>query len=261
MSPPTDPANSTNNTVNAASIKIPQFWSNDPVLWFTQVEAQFRTRGISSDVTKFEYLMMSFDAEMAVTVRDILLNPPEHDKYQTLKKAVISRMSVSQDKRLQQLLVSEQLDGRRPSQLLRRMQQLIGEDKSIGDDLLRKLFVQRLPSNVQVALVSQPDLDLDKIASLADSIMDVIQPSDSIHAIIGPVDTLESLRKEVNELKSLLKSDRGRSSSRMTPSRSRSTSRPQSDDELCWFHSRFGNRAKKCREPCKWKSGNEPDPQ
>ena len=47
--------------VSAVSIKISPFWSNDPALWFSPVEAQFTLKGITSQLTKFHYIVASLE--------------------------------------------------------------------------------------------------------------------------------------------------------------------------------------------------------
>ncbi|KAG0426003.1 hypothetical protein HPB47_026861 [Ixodes persulcatus] len=58
------------------------------------------------------------------------------------------------------------------------MTQLLADSaNTIGDALLRDLFLQRLPTNVQMVLATAPALDLTGLAALADAVIDVATPS------------------------------------------------------------------------------------
>ncbi|XP_038046745.1 uncharacterized protein LOC119720950 [Patiria miniata] len=127
--------------VAAVSLKLPPFLPNDPTLWFAQVEAQFLTRHITVQDTKFAYVVSSLQPDIAQEVRDLLVSPPAHERYNTLKKELIKRTSASEQKRLHQLLIAEELGDRKPSQLLRRMRQLLGEN-TLEDNILKQLFLQ-----------------------------------------------------------------------------------------------------------------------
>ena len=71
-------------TMAAVSIKLLPFWPTNPDVWFAQVEAQFATRGITAQKTRFEYVISSLSPEFAMEVRDLLLKPPTDNPYTTL---------------------------------------------------------------------------------------------------------------------------------------------------------------------------------
>ena len=191
--------------VTVVQVKLPPFWPADPQIWFAQVEVQFTTRGISTQRTKFDYIVSSLAPEIAIEVRDLILQPPENNPYDKLKEQLVKRTAASEQKRLQQLFNAEELGDRKPSQLLRRMQQLLG-DKARNTDsaFLRELFLQRLPPNVRMVLASTPDTgNLEDVAQLADKVMEVATPFPSV-AAISTTSELEHLRNEVAELKTML---------------------------------------------------------
>ena len=155
-------------SVSAVSVKIPPFWPADPAVWFAQVEAQFSNRGIVQSRTRFDHIIAALSPEVATEVRDLIFHPPEENPYQLLKDALIQRTEASEQRRLQQLLTSEELGDRKPSQLLRRMQQLLGDSGPPPDSaFVRQLFLQRLPSSVRMVLASSSStLSLPQLAEL-----------------------------------------------------------------------------------------------
>ena len=180
--------------VASVSVKLPSFWPSDPQLWFAQVRAQFTTRGIKLQKTKFDYVVASLAPAYATEVRDLILTPPAMNSYDTLREQLIKQTAASEQRRLQQLFTTKELGDRKPTQLLRRMQQLLGDKVgSVDNFFLRELFLQRLPSNVRMILASMHDdsADLQKLAQLADKVTEVANTSVSAINLTQVIDELE----------------------------------------------------------------------
>ena len=259
-------------SVTSVSLKIPPFWPADPQIWFAQVEAQFQTRNITSQKTKYEYIVASLSPEFATEVRDLVLTVPDTNPYDKLKTVLIGRTTTSEQRRLQQLLNSEELGDRKPSQLLRRMQQLLGvKATTIDQSFLRELFIQRLPPNVRMVLASTDKMTLTKLAELADKVVEATTlefTSTASQPTVSPISILPEVKSELSQLweeidhlkKPFHSSYHGRSQSRsrgrprsITPSRHPTATQPT----LCWYHQQFSEAAKKCRQPCSYQ-GNDP---
>ncbi|UYV69629.1 hypothetical protein LAZ67_7000033 [Cordylochernes scorpioides] len=206
------------------SIKAPEFWPNDPELWFITLESQFllnKPSPITNDDTKFSYL--------------ISLLPPSTA--------------------IEQLLTQEELGDRLPSQLLRHLRQLIGESKAVSDTTLKMLWMQRLPKNIQIILTTQEQASLNSLADLADRVTEITSsPSSSTSTLEKE---LASLRAEI----SALKIDLNKKEERIPRSRSRSSSSSRKSSpnsyrkynpngSWCWYHFRFKHHARKCISPC-----------
>lgn len=88
--------------------------------------------------------MASISPEFATQVRNLILRTPDKTLYDTLKRQLITRTALPEQRHLQRLLSSTELGDQRPTQLLRSMQQLLGGGTTDADmKLLRGLFLQR----------------------------------------------------------------------------------------------------------------------
>lgn len=263
----------------ASSIKIPPFWAGHPELWFLRIEAQFNIRGITSDNTKYDYLISALDEDTMQIIVDALKNPPPNEKYKNIKKLLLSRSRDTEEKRLDSLLNRIQLGDLRPSDLYRQMDALASENSLVNDSLLRKLWVAKLPATIQPCLIAlESTAAIDQQLEIADKIHGSTDQSPRVSSMSQ--DGNRELRAMINELTEKLGrleaiGERGRSYGRprdcdcsrhrspsyfrsrgRTPNRTRSPSGPMAE---CRYHRRFGDNAKRCFPNCSRNIRNSSD--
>lgn len=256
------------DAVYRVSAKLPAFWSDKPAVWFSQAEAQFSISGITADSTKYGYVVTQLDTRVAAELEDILCGPEENRTYAKLKENLISRLSLSEERRVKKLISEEEMGDRKPSQYLRHLRSLAGSSTAVSDKLLKQIWLQRLPSTASAILTSQSQLELDALAQLADRIVEVAPaPAPAVFAVNNkvtpnaPDPVLEQLSKLTAQIAALTSNNnQQREQHFRSRSRSRSFSREQpsrkQNNDLCWYHSQYKEKARKCTEPCAYKTGN-----
>lgn len=249
-------------TIAAVSVRVPPFWKKNPDLWFHQLEAQFHTSGIKSDITKYYTLVGNLDADILTEVKDVITNPPKKDQYLAVKERLLKAFQESEQQQLKKLISGITTDGRKPSQLLNQMKELAGNN--ISNDGLKTLWMQQLPSQTQAVLTCSTTQDIGKLAEMADKISEVFT---DVAAVAAPASTtsdlqqqVAALQKQVEQLKFHRQRQRKFSSS---PSRFRRSGTNQTADtnqrpgmksnnqqQICWYHRRFGSTARRCQHHC-----------
>jgi len=252
--------------INRVGLRIPEFTSADPELWFSILDRSFQAAGITTDSTKFGYALTAIGPRYTLEVRDVIMSPPTTNAYQVLRAELIKRISLSQEHKTRQLLEHEEIGDRKPSQFLRHLRNLAGN--VVGDGVLRTIWLSRLPTHVQPHLVTRANDTNDQLADIADAIMEAtrappVRVTEVASQPVTPTDTrinlqiaqmqvqqralLEQITILQKEIQAMQISDRSRDRHR---SRSRSRSTSQRRNNTCWYHSTFGQAAKKCQPPC-----------
>lgn len=248
----------------AVSVKLPDFWKNDPNMWFAQAEAQFSLAQITKDETKFWHIIAKIDQSVICHVSDLVSNPPNENKYKATKDRLIARFALSPQARLEQLLSSCDLGDFRPTHLLARMSE-VATGLNVDDNLMKMLFLQRMPANVR-AVLAISDGSLVKLAEMADKMIDssgsnisAVTVSTREQVAVNTVDTALTTSKHsadfayLKEEIEVLTAEVRRLKSGPIRSRSRSVSRSRSsNDSICWYHRKYGGKAEHCREPCSY---------
>ena len=211
-------------TTAAVSLKLPTFWAEQPDVWFAQTEAQFALRNITADNTKYYYVISSLDSKTAERVVDLLRDPPSENMYDAIKSRLTNTFSLSRQQRAKQLLAmaSGTLGDRKPSQVMdHRLNLLHGDGMNL---LAEQIFLDLMPNDIRPQLHDADFTAPRQVALKADQLL---------------------LNRERSYEPSGI--------SQVLPS-SKTT---KDVSKLCYYHARFGNSAKKCRQPCSF-TGNIP---
>jgi hypothetical protein len=278
----------------AAKYKLPDFNPQNPELWFAASEVIFASNGVQSEQAKFAAMLQYLDSARLTNIQGIISNPADLTPYTNAKKILTNVYAESKEKKLNRLLggaIAEQ----RPSLMLQEIQR-ISVSVGVGDtELVKQLWLQRLPPTTQAILVPHKDLDVAVLAPLADSIQGIQgtptpppntnQPAQTVNAAQATTCevTLEklcsivtALTNEVCALKlhvnqrdnEFSRHSRTRSPNRSstyrqsslsrhrTPTRSGTPFRPFVKNEVCTYHYKYGKRARRCMEGCKYYETN-----
>lgn len=158
--------------------------------WFLQVEQEFLLRNITAQTTKFRMLV----TELLLTVGDFL-NDQQYATYK-LKEAILRRAAPNPLTALSSFLSSDTTDNRTPTETLRHFQRLLTRTGMTPPDVVRSLFLRRLPADIQqILLVS--DAPLEQLALKADAIIAAKTSAPTVATVsvttVTPSATLESL--------------------------------------------------------------------
>lgn len=253
--------------VNRVAIKVPPFWKANPRLWFRQLDSQFFNAGITNDLTKYHTLVGAVESNILAQVSDIILDPPAHNLYATLRQRLEERFSDSEEQQLRKLIGELELGDKRPSQLLREMRELSAN--RVSDAVLKSLWLQRLSTQIQ-AILSVSDQNLNMLATMADKVAEVTT-TPTLHAVNStniPLQTpcscspnvIDDLVTEMRNLTARVDAlSRGRSETNTKDprpeNRRRSLSRSRSNNHIngvCRYHYKFKDKANFCILPCSY---------
>lgn len=245
------------------------FWTDMPRMWFAQFESAMEPQK-QGDASKYHLVIAKLTRDALPQVSDLIFTPPAENKYGALKHRLLAAFEESAERQFQKLVGEMDLGSQRPSHLLRRMSEL-AQNTEISSEALQRLWISRLPSSIKAVLSVCQDQKLDKLAEMADKVMENLNNGeiaaistaassstpDMATLIAGLTAELKELRMEVNEIRARGRGRGNRGNWRRSRSRSRGPRRtPESPDWLCSYHFAYGKEAKRCVQPCNWKESS-----
>lgn len=238
--PPEDQVQQDAIPVQATSVKLPDFWRDHPTLWFSRVEALFRTKGITTEQTRFDYVVAALSPEVAEQVFDHVVDPDADTPFTSIKEALIDRIGKTSAERTRIALEEETLGDRTPLQLLRRLQAMLPAG-DFSSEMFRFHFIQKMPRDIRAHLAAASTDDLSALARRADNLLafNLAQPPAPSAANVSATADPAPLDEIIARLNLLEKKTKPKYPAQQ----------PRSNN-LCFYHGRFGDKARKCQPPC-----------
>jgi hypothetical protein len=178
------------------------------------------------------------------------------DAFQQLKAALVASYVLSDYQRVEQLSKVELLGGRRPSELLATMLEICPREHE-NCPFFRFAFLQQLPREIRVLLAEEDTAELRATAKKAVRFLAIHSPQ-AHKTMLAALPASSEAEKEA--VTAAAATGRGQKKKKQLkgkkPSHRRSISLATKRPFLCFYHFRFGERAKHCEEPCAW-SENE----
>lgn len=272
----------TTTTVAAAApqIKLSPFCAVDAFAWFLRAEIQFRLKNENSQTRRADHVLAALPDEVFSRISQWIVSrgntPIQYDDIKTL---LLKKFVPTPEERAIRLLNlhNQPLGDQRPSEALADMIALTrlppaddGTQQIL--DVLRALWLTRLPDRVRSGITDFSTISEEDLAKKADDLYQASRASSNPNRptfAITPDDE-EALPDDDAEgdtiaaVASKRYSRQYRTSNDFHPNRCQSSSTfrynnqpprgtpPRKADGFCYFHSRFGRDARKCKQPCSW---------
>ncbi len=103
----------------AVSVKLPEFWLDDPEMWFAQAEGTFRRANITVSAIKYDYVQMKLSLKASTSLREIVHAAASlTDPYECLKEKLTARYTKSRWRLVFKLFDHPDLGDRQPSEMM-----------------------------------------------------------------------------------------------------------------------------------------------
>lgn len=243
--------------------RIPEFWKDQPRLWFTQLEAILAPQK-QGDEYKYCTVIAKLSKEEILQVSDLITSPPTTDKYKNIKERLIDCYEETEQRQFQKLISETELGDQKPSQLLRQMR-VLGRGK-ISDETIKLLWFRLLPTSVTTVLAVTEDMEIDKLSQIADKIImnskvtEISAVSNDTSSDNNTACILTQLAKLQIDIDAIQQGQYGYRPNTHNHFKKRQqfpVMRPRTNyrgaNRFCYYHERFGKYARNCIKPCGWK--------
>ena len=225
--------------VFGASVQLPAFDKLEPVSWFAVADANFALRKVSDELTKYYYILSKLDSSTLRKLSAFLKRPRGDSPYQEIRSELCEAFEPSMEQRLDTLLAVTDSGEESLRAFGLQLQRLLGD--ATTDDILKRIFLRSIPHTIVTAISGSLEAKFSVVLQVADRAQKASATSAraapaaaTVAAVSGP---------------STPAPRRGGRGGRQRGGRSGAQDHIKSV-QLCHFHLRFGDSARRCAQGC-----------
>jgi hypothetical protein len=198
---------------------------------------------------------MKLPTDVVMSVRDLVntMQPNTPDVYEQLKARLTASYGKTPWQQVNALLDMPPLGDRCPSHMMNEMLALIPTGSNKDDYIFLGIFLRKLPPTMREHLAAAYHTTAAAMSAHADVLRDAKSCDAAVSSIADASISAVASRSAGRRSPDRRSPDRrrGRSSQGRRPTPG-PDSRRRDTSALCFYHSKFGQRANKCKPPCSW---------
>ena len=257
---------------NATRKVFRDFDKSMPTIWFSLFELKLQQCGPLADEQRKNALTSCLPNDILLTIHDLLINQAS---YQCIKQRLLQWFEPNLSSRVTELLNYSSVTAEKPSQFLLMLRTKLAKS-DMSQEMIRELFIAKMPENIRNCLKAVKNLSLDELAITADQMISIGKES-AVKNTLFAIDhkkseqsaasnnsdiltRMDSLEKKLNDVLNFTKSGKSNKFNKQqlfNQFNKGNKWKTREQPDVCWFHKTFGSRAKKCTKPCNFIAGNE----
>ncbi len=242
------PQNQQQQEPAAAAIRLPDFYTDSPQTWFDCLDAMFATAKITQLITKFHWALAKLPFSMIATVRPLSRDPTAiSDPYKELQELLLRSYGLSAEQMTSKWLDYPMCGDTRPSVL---WDNLTALQLATVKEAQTVLFIRKQARHIRNLINPQAFKEPKDLIQCCNELSAAQTPEEAPAAAAPrPQSPFRSARRSPSPFHR--KGPGGdRSGRRRLPTLG--PTRGGRNNRLCFYHSRFGNKAHKCEKDCSY---------
>ena len=138
-----------------------------PTIWFSLFELKLQQCGLLADEQRKNALTSCLPNDVLLIIHDLLINQAS---YQCIKQRLLQWFEPNLSSRVTELLNYSSVTAEKPSQFLLMLRTKLAKS-DMSQEMIRELFIAKMPENIRNCLIAVKNLSLDELAITADQMI------------------------------------------------------------------------------------------